>query len=490
MIGRPTRVVVVGADAPLWLAALTIHGALHKAGVTVEAVALPSRVAPTEVIEARPAIEALHNRLGIREARLLAATKGAFMLGRQLDGGPTDGSSGFVSYGANGASIGQEAFFPHWLRAERAGSGVPLEAFNLVAAAARLGRRLVPDSEIAAFGRADYGYALPAKAYARSLAVLARQDGLVSHQTEGLDAERGENGRLVALRLDDGRFITADLFVDVSQEAVLSEGILRSPKEDWSAWSPTTRIARALTPPMPAPLAYGRVEAHRWGWLARIPTPAATHLLAAFSEDGEPAPDLRRMGFDPASSEALVQFGRTAPWRSNCVAMGPAACRLDPIFGLDFHVLQLGLIHFVSRFPTSADAACERDDYNGTLSALMEHLRDFQIAHYRTQRYQGRFWDQARAGDVPPALAHRLALFAARGLLGPLEHETIPADEWQSLLIGHGLRPTSHDPVADLNPPEAVNDALRGMLDFIARKVSAFPTNAALPAASHSSDRP
>ncbi|RZJ05198.1 MAG: tryptophan halogenase [Brevundimonas sp.] len=490
MTGRPTRVVVVGADAPLWLSALTIHGALHKAGVTVEAVALPSRADPAEVVEARPAIEALHNRLGIREDRLLAAAKGAFMLGRRLAGDPADGPGAFVGYGANGAAFGQEAFLPHWLRARDAGFDAPLEAFNLVASAALQGRRLVPDAEIAAFARADYGYALPARAYARSLAALAGQDGLTTHQTDGLGVDRGEDGRVTALRLDDGRSIAGDLFVDVSRDAVVSEGALQSPTEDWSLLFPTARIVRATAPPLSAAPAYSRVEAYPWGWLARIPTPAATHLLAVFSEDGDAARELDRMGFGSASSEGLVRFGRTAPWRFNCVAIGPAACRLDPIFGLDLHALQLGLIHFVSRFPTSADAALERDDYNGALSALLENLRDFQIAHYRAQRYRGRVWDEARAGGVPPALAHRLALFAARGLLGPLEHETIPADEWQSLLIGHGLRPASHDPMADINPSEAVLGDLRGMLDFIARKVSAFPMNAVPPARTPTSDRP
>ncbi|MDB5455887.1 MAG: Tryptophan halogenase, partial [Caulobacter sp.] len=38
-----TEVVIVGRDAPLWLAASVVQRALGPAGVTVQAVELPSR---------------------------------------------------------------------------------------------------------------------------------------------------------------------------------------------------------------------------------------------------------------------------------------------------------------------------------------------------------------------------------------------------------------------------------------------------------------
>ena len=64
----PKRVVIAGRDAPLWLSANVIHAALSRQGVVVDVVELPTLLRSQDVYATLPALEALHNLLGIDES--------------------------------------------------------------------------------------------------------------------------------------------------------------------------------------------------------------------------------------------------------------------------------------------------------------------------------------------------------------------------------------------------------------------------------------
>jgi tryptophan halogenase len=132
-------------------------------------------------------------------------------------------------------------------------------------------------------------------------------------------------------------------------------------------------------------------------------------------------------------------------------------------------------VHLLSRFPATAEFASERRDYNEAMARLLDRLVDFQAAHYRLARYAGAFWDAARAGDQSPELAHKRAVFAARGELSMLEEESFPPDSWHAVFLGHGLVPESWAPAIDAVPAEAVRAEFRRMLGFIKDKVLALP---------------
>ena len=182
-------------------------------------------------------------------------------------------------------------------------------------------------------------------------------------------------------------------------------------------------------------------------------------------------------GFEPA--EIAVRASRPgrlgAAWTANCVAIGGAAARFDPLHGADLLGIQLGLIHLLSRFPVADGFDAERRDYNQAIGGLFDRLRDFQAAHYRLARYSGAFWDAARSRDISPELHHKLEIFAARGELSLLEEESFPLDSWQALLLGHGLIPESWAPAIDRTAPETMRGELHRVLGFIKATVLAQP---------------
>ena len=168
---------------------------------------------------------------------------------------------------------------------------------------------------------------------------------------------------------------------------------------------------------------------------------------------------------------------RVHAWRRNCVAIGDAACVFDPLHFVDLHAVQVGLVHLLPLFPVAADFSVERDEYNQNVRAAFERLREFQGAHYHLGRYgkaanpEWEFWRQARAAPISAELTHKIDAFRARGEPVHYEDEAFTIDDWQSLFIGHGVIPETHDPAVDRTSPEQLRAELRSIQAFIHKKV-------------------
>ena len=483
----PSKVVVVGRDAPLWLAASVIQAALGPAGVTVQAVELPSLLRGPDIHVTQPPLEALHNLLRIDESALLRATGGAFSLGQNF----TDAASGapafFHAQGSYGAPIDGKDFFPYWLKARSLGLGVALEDFCLTAAAAKQGRMLIPDEATEVFGRTDYGYHLPAVAYAASLKALAVRQGVTIHPAQAIDAVLDpDTGDILALDLGDGRQVEGEFFIDATGgEGALIGAALGVARDSWRGHFPVDRVLTATGPAFASIPAYAEVRAWAKGWVGLYPGQTRTHVVQAYSSaDGsddealQAAATISGLALDDAVVGASDPGRRVSAWSRNCVAIGEAACAFDSLHGVDLLAVQLGLIHLLGLFPASADYAAERAGYNTLMASIHERIRDFQSAHYVLNRYgPSAFWTGARQATASPELAHKIATFQARGEIPPLEDEVFVRDSWQALLVGHGLAPQSHLPMIDRTAPEVMKNEFRRILGFIKDEVLKQPTH-------------
>ena len=484
-MSAPDSIVVVGRDAALWLSACVLRAALRPAGVSVAAVELPTRLAPADVHASLPPLEALHGMLGLDEAALLRATRGAFSLGQNFADVSGATPAFFHAHGAYGAPIDNRDFFPFWLKARGLGLNVRLDEFSLTAAAARQGRVLLPDDETEVFGRTDYGYHLPALAYAAALKGLAKRLGVALHQALSVAPTLDADGEIAALDLGEGRSVRGDLFVDATGgEAVLMTA-LGVARESWRDHFPADRVLRAQGPRFASLPPYADIRAWARGWVGLHPSQAATHVVQAYAGDlctDDQAFEMAGRVSGLTLGDAVVSVSdpgrRVQAWSRNCVAVGEAACAFDPVHGVDLQAVQLGLVHLLPLFPVAADFDAERAAYNDTMREVYERLRDFQSAHYIANRYaKAPFWERARAATVSDVLAHKIATFQARGDIPPSEHETFVADSWRALLTGHGLTPETHAPMIDRTPPELVKGEFRRILSFIKDQVLKQPTH-------------
>lgn len=476
------KVVVAGRDAALWLAAGTIQKALGPAGVSVEAVELPSLLSPSDVFATLPPLEALHNQLRIDETVLLRTTGGSFTLGQNF--ADTSGAAApfLHAYGAAGTQIAGQDFFAYWLKARHFGLGAGLEDFSLTAAAARQGRLLIPDDESELYGRSDYGYHLPAIAYVRSLKALAIYHGVIAHAAEGFAAVLAESGAISALVLDGGRRIEGDLFVDATgAEAGLIGAVLTVASESWHGYFPTDAVIAASGPRLASVPVYAEIRAGAQGWTGLYPSAARTFVRHAYSREVSSDDDAiaAATASGIALSDAIVRTihprRRAVAWERNCVAIGEASCVFDPVHDVGLHAVQLGLVNLLACFPASEDFAAQQAEYNRVMRSSFERIRDFQSAHYACARYAGRYWERAKDAALSPELAHRIALFEARGEIAPMEDETFQPDSWRALFTGHGLAPASWLPAIDRTSPDVMKSEFRRMLGFVKEQVLRAP---------------
>jgi len=476
-------ITLLGRDAPLWLAAAALRRALAPAGVTVRAVELPGEAGPADLYPTLPAIEALHNQIGIDEAALLRGVRGAFTLGQNFVDASGSGQAHFLhSYGAYGTGINGGDFFPHWVKARQHGLGVGLDDFSLTATAAHNGRLFLPDEASEIYGRSDYGYHLPAVAYAKSLKAIALHLGVEIFETANVVAEHGGD-EIAALLLDDGRRVESALFADVTREGVLLREALGGVFD--AAEMPGDRMLSALGPRFAALPVYAEVRAGQGGWTGLFPSLTYTHVVHIFSgAAGNDEAALRAaetasgLTLEAVTIRALAPGVAREPWAGNVVGLGEAACSFDPVHGLVLHGLQLAIVHLLAAYPADgASFEARRAEYNCAMRSHFARVVDFQIAHYRLQHYAGPFWDAAREVPLPDELAHLIDVFRARGELAPQEDESLPADSWRALFTGHGIIPEGWRPAVDRIPADEVKVHFRKMLGFVREQVLRQPTH-------------
>lgn len=479
---QPSTVLVVGRDVDLWLTAAAIARALGPAGVSVEAVELPSRLGPSDIAATLPPLEALHAKLGLGEAEVLVETSSTFSLGQNFataSGRPLPFFHAWASYGG---PIDDIEFFHLWQQARRQGLSVPLQGFCLTAVAAQNGRMLVPDPSTYAFGRTDYGYHLHTAPYAALLKSVARAHGVRLREAENVDVERGaQDDSIAALILDGSRRLQADLFVDASgPDAVLLGRALGVPLRSWRRCLASRRVLFARAPAFTSipPFAEIRIGPH--GWTALHPTRAATGIVHASdvgSDEDAVASATAAAGIALADvTLRTVEPGmRDSPWQANCIGVGEAAGVFDPIHDVGVHALQLGLVHLLTLFPVSNDFTAERREYNRIMRSRFERIRDFQCALYALSPFAGPFWQRNRELQMPDTLRHKVDTFRSRGHIAAMEDETFFADSWRVLFTGLGVLPESLPPAIGRIPPRRLREEIEASLGRIHRKVLEQP---------------
>jgi tryptophan 7-halogenase len=478
-------VVLVGRDAPVWLAGCVLQQALAPAGVKVSVVELPSRLHAADAYATLPALEPLHTRLRIEEGKLIGVTRGAFTLGKRFVDTSGSAPAFFHAYGSHGARIDRKEFLPFWLRARTLGLQLALEDFSLTAAAAKHGRMLVPDPQIEANGFTDYAYHLPAIAYSALLKFLAIKRGVVVHQARTANAVLHADGSIAGIDLDDGRRVDGDFFLDVTGEEGQLMSSLAVQRESWREYFVSDRVLVAYgTPIHPVPV-YSEVRAWEQGWVALYPTQMCTHIYEAYSSSLlndeaalQGATRIAGTKLHGAAVRTCEPGQRTVTWEQNCVAIGAAAGIFDAIHSVELQAVQVGLVHLLHLFPVQADYGVERAEYNQNIRSAFERIRDFQSAHYLLNRCgSSSFWTRAREQSVSPELRHKIDTFRARGDVAYYEDETFMIDDWQALLIGHGVQPESYDPAVERTAPEVMQRELGRLLSFIQSKVEEQPSH-------------
>jgi tryptophan halogenase len=131
----------------------------------------------------------------------------------------------------------------------------------------------------------------------------------------------------------------------------------------------------------------------------------------------------------------------------------------------------------IGLFPNNAEGP-EAGEYNRLTASEADRVRDFVIAHYKTNGRSGEpFWDAARAMPVPEELQYKLDLYASRGRMPIYDDEMFDRAEWIAALDGQGLHPRRYDALAETIPETAIIQHVTRVRELIVDAARAMPNH-------------
>jgi tryptophan 7-halogenase len=410
-----------------------------------------------------PPIKQFNQKLGLDEFEFIRRTQGSYKLGIQFVDWVEPGRRYFHPFGTYGRAFDFDHLLYFWHQAQRQGKvSTGLDDYCMawaMASQARFALPLIdPRSLLSTF---DYAYHFDASLYASFLREVSERRGVV--RVEGRIVEtriNGESGHVEALKLQDGREVPGELFIDCSGfRGLLIEDALHTGYDNWTHWLPCDRAVAVPCASAGELLPYTRSTARTAGWQWRIPlqhrigngyvfsshyideTAAAATLLANL--DGKALAEPRTLRF--------VTGRRKLGWNRNVVAIGLSSGFLEPLESTSLHLIQTGILRLLALFPDRNFDPALRDEYNRVSNSEFERVRDFLILHYHlNRRSDGELWRYCANMPIPDTLRENIEHFRRSGRFLLREHDVFVRASWLAVHVGQLNLPEACE-----QPPQA-----------------------------------
>ena len=484
VVGHPRRVVIAGGGTAGWMAAAAIARTMGRAtNVTlVESDAIGTIGVGESTI---PPLVTYNRLLGINEAEFMRATQATFKLGILFDDWRERGHRYFHSFGLTGKDHWAAGFQHFWLRGLGKGHEQPYDDYCLELVAALRGRFAhLPDDGI------NYAYQLDSGLYARFLRTMAEADG--TERVEGKIARvelDGESGDIAALVLEGGARVEGELFLDCTGfRALLIEGALHAGYDDWTHWLPCDGAIAIQTENVRPAVPYTRAMAHDAGWQWRIPLQHRTgngivYCSRYLDKDTALERLLGNIEGRTLVEPNFIRFttgARRRQWHRNCVAVGLSGGFMEPLESTSIHLIQRAVLRLIRMMPMAEISERDIAEFNDQQFQDMLQIRDFLILHYCvTERRDSPFWRQCAAMAIPDTLRQKIELFRETGRVFRRNEELFAENSWVQVMMGQGITPHAHHPIAEKPGDEELARLLAGLRDQVARTVARLPEHAA-----------
>jgi tryptophan halogenase len=459
-VSEPLDIVILGGGTAGWMAATALVSLIPSSRCRVRLIE-SEEIGIVGVGEATfPEIKYFNDTIGVDEAEMMRATKGAFKLGIEFVDWGFKGSRYIHPFGVHGPANMSHIFHHQWLRARQMGLNSQIDEYSFAAQAARNCRFDFPETRQSTINSAyTYAYHFDANLYCLYLRSLAEMRGAM--RTEGKVREvvqDPESGDIQSLVLESGETISGDLFIDCSGfRSLLLGKTLGVGWEDWSKWLPCDR-AFAVPSERDELSPYTRSTAMEAGWRWRIPLQHRTGngyvFSSSFIEENEALDSLlRSLDTKALGNPRLLKFQtghRTVSWKKNCVAIGLASGFFEPLESTSIYLIQAAITQLVPLLPDKSIDPRLRDEFNLLMDLQYERIRDFLILHYKLNtRDDAEIWRYCAAMEVPETLARKIELFRHCAIIEQYKDGLFPQTSWLSVFIGQGLIPENYSPLAD-----------------------------------------
>ena len=487
---RVRSIAIVGGGTAGWMAAASLAHSLKGLNCSIHLIE-SEQIGTVGVGEATiPPIMDFIRALGIDENDLIRQTKATFKLAIRFQDWTRIGHSYFHPFGQTGFEMEGVPFSAYWLKMREQGKATRLEDYSMQAVAAERGKFMRPvRAPNTPLEQITYALHFDATLFAKYLRTFAEARGVVRIEGKVCNVSlRPEDGFIEEVTLEDGRRLTADLYIDCSGfRGLLIEDALKAGYEDWSRWLPCNR-AVAIPCERTRPLSsYTLATARDAGWQWRIPLQHRVGngyvYCSDFITDRE-AQDTLLSGLEGKTlTENPIQLRFTTGrrrkfWSKNCVALGLASGFLEPLESTSIHLIQRGISLLLQMFPDRNFETADIARYNKLLSFEYERIRDFLLLHYTTnERDDTAFWRHCRTIGHPDSLKEKLELFRGYGRIAREDNELFPAQSWLYIFTGQNIVPRSYDPLADKLDPGTVKNNLDNIRAVIGKCADAMPTH-------------
>jgi tryptophan halogenase len=490
MIPAPIRnLVIVGGGTAGWMAAAALSRVLGT-GYSIQLIE-SEQIGTIGVGEATvPHIKAFNNLLRLDEAEFVRKTQGTFKLGIEFVDWLRPGSSYIHGFGTEiGHPLGLLPFHQYWIHQALKGNAGPLGDYTLNTVAARRDRFMTSASDAppnSPLANIAYAYHFDAALYAAFLREYSEQRGV--KRIEGIVEQvqlHPESGYVESVRLQDGREIAGQLFIDCSGfRGVLIEQALHTGYHDFTHWLPCDRALAVPCEKVGPPTPYTRATARDAGWQWRIPLQHRTgngyvYSSAHLSDDEATATLLANLDGKPLADPRPLRFTtgrRKACWNKNVVALGLASGFMEPLESTSIHLIQSGISKLLELFPREGISETLVQRYNDRLAFEFDRIRDFLVLHYTaTEREDTPFWRHCRQIARPQELQSTLDLFADSGRFYRNGDEMFAEISWVQVMIGQGILPRAYHPLVDQVPEKDIEGFLTSVGQTISRCVDVMP---------------
>ena len=484
------RVVIVGGGTSGWMTAAALAKVLQgRYSITlVES----DDIGTIGVGEATIPMISLFNRLlELDENDFIRETQGSFKLGIEFVNWARLGDRYIHGFGVVGQENATVDFHQYWLKQHLAGQAGELEHYSINTAACLQNKFMRPRLDVpnSPLSQIAYAFHFDASLYARFLRKFSEARGVQRLEGRITDVQTREgDGHVSAVTLQSGQRVEGDLFIDCSGfRALLIEGTLKAGYEDWSHWLPCDRAVAVPCVSAKELLPYTRSTARQAGWQWRIPLQHRIgngHVFSSkyISEDEATAVLMSNLDGAPLAEPRPIRFTtgkRKKAWSKNVVSIGLACGFIEPLESTSIHLVQMGIAHLLTLFPSAGFAAADRDQYNRMMDQEYEWVRDFIILHYKaTERTDTPFWRYCKDMEIPPSLQTRIDLFHSHGRIYREGNELFTKLSWLQVMHGQRVRPASYHPLTDLRSKAEIKEYLEEVSGVIQACVDVMPTHA------------
>jgi tryptophan 7-halogenase len=460
--GKLKSVVIAGGGSAGWMTAAALVNALP--GDCRVTLVESEEIGIVGVGEATiPPIRKFNQALGLDEFEFIRRTRGSYKLGIQFVDWVEPGRRYFHPFGTYGRTFDFNHLLWFWNQARQQGRGsTGIDDYCMAWAAAGQERFAPPLSDPrSVLSTYDYAYHFDASLYAAFLREYSERRGVVRLEGRIVGTRlQAETGHVEAIRLQDGREVAGELFIDCSGfRGLLIEDALHTGYENWSHWLPCDRAVAVPCESADDFLPYTRSTARTAGWQWRIPLQHRIGNGYVFSSnylDEAGAVDTLLANLDGRAlaeprTLRFVTGRRRLGWNRNVVAIGLSSGFLEPLESTSIHLIQASIQRLLALFPDRHFDPGPRDEFNRVANAELERIRDFLILHYHlNRRADGELWRYCANIPIPDTLRESIDHFRRHGQLLQREFELFVRASWLAVHVGQLNLPESCEP-----PPQA-----------------------------------